>query len=213
MMKRLFLLLGLMLGIAGVQAQVPAEVTDVMNKCRAAMTNPNGLEYEMDTKAGLGPLAMKMHFVIADKGNLNRTTMTMKIMGIEVTTESGFDGINTWEIEHSEKRDTITITKGDTRKKSEGDLSLDLDKKYNKAKMKLKDGYYEIAFSEPKDKDNEAKSVTIKVQEKNHILREVRSGARGAKVTMTVTKVRVGLKDSYFKINLSEYPNAVVIRN
>lgn len=211
-MKKLFLLLTLVLGVASAQAQIPAEVTDVMNKCRAAMTNANGLEYEMDTKAGLGPLAMKMHFVIADKGNLNRTTMTMKIMGIEVTTESGFDGINTWEIEHSEKGDTITITKGDTRKKSEGDLSLDLDKKYNKAKMKQKDGYYEIAFSEPKDKSNEVKSVTVKISEKNYVMREIRSGARGAKVTMTITKVRVGLKDSYFKLNLSEYPNAVVIR-
>lgn len=212
-MKRVFLLLALVLGIASVQAQVPAEVTDVMDKCRAAMTNPNGLEYEMDTKAGIGPLAMKMHFVIAEKGHLNRTVMTMKVMGVDVVTESGFDGTDTWKIERSSKGDTITFTRGDNRKKGKGDLSLDLDKKYNKAKMKLKDGYYEIAFSEPKDKDNEAKSVTIKVQEKNHILREVRSGARGAKVTMTVTKVRVGLKDSYFKINLSEYSNAVVIRN
>ena len=47
----------------------------------------------------------------------------------------------------------------------------------------------------------------------DYIMREVRSGARGAKVTMTITKVRVGLKDSYFKLDLSKYPNAVVIRN
>ena len=212
-MKRLFLLLGLMLGIAGVQAQVPAEVTEVMNKCRAAMANPNGLEYEMDMKAGIGPLAMKMHFVVADKGNLNRTAMTMKIMGIEVTSESGFDGTDTWEIKHSEIGDTITITKGDTRKKSKGDLSLDLDKQYNKAKIKLKDGYYEITFSEPKDKSSEVKSITVKISEKNYVMREIRSSARGAKVTMTITKVRVGLKDSYFKLDLSKYPNAVVIRN
>ena len=212
-MKRLFLLLGLLLGIASAEAQIPAEVTKVMNKCRAAMVNPNGLEYEMDMKAGMGPLAMKMHFVIADKGNLNRTAMTMKIMGIEVTTESGFDGTDTWEIEHSSKSDTITITPGDKRKKSKGDLSFDLDKQYRKAKMKLKDGYYEITFSEPTSKDNEAKNVTVKISEKTYIMREVRSGARGAKVTMNITKVRVGLKDSYFKLDLSKYPNAVVIRN
>lgn len=212
-MKRLFLLLGLLLGIACAQAQISVEVTEVMDKCRAAMTNPNGLEYEMDMKTGIGPLAMKMHFVIADKGNLNRTAMTMKIMGIEVTTESGFDGSDTWEIEHSEKGDTITITKGDTRKKSKGDLSFDLDKQYRKAKMKLKDGYYEITFSEPKDKNNEVKNITVKISEKNYIMREVRSVARGAKVTMNITKVRVGFKDSYFKVDLSKYPNAIVIRN
>ena len=211
-MKKLFLLLGLLLGIASAEAQIPAEVTEVMNKCRAAMVNPNGLEYEMDMKAGMGPLAMKMHFVIADKGNLNRTAMTMKIMGIEVLTESGFDGTDTWEIEHSSKSDTITITPGDNRKKSKGDLSFDLDKQYRKAKMKLKDGYYEITFSEPKSKDNEAKNVTVKISEKNYIMREVRSGARGAKVTMNITKVRVGLKDSYFKLDTTKYPDAVIIR-
>lgn len=212
-MKRIFLLLALSLGIAGIQAQVPAEVTDVMDKCRAAMTNAAGVEYEMDVKAGMGPLSVKIHFVVADKGDLNRSISTTKIMGVDVVTESGFDGTDTWKIDRSSKGDTITFTHGNNRKKSKGDLWLDLDKKYNKAKMKLKDGYYEISFSEPKDKDNEIKSATIKVQEKNYILREMRSGARGAKVTMTVTKMRVGLKDNYFKLDLSKYPNAVVIRN
>lgn len=212
-MKKLFLLLSLALGTAFAQAQVPAEVTAVMDKCRAAMVNPNGLEYEMDMKAGMGPLTMKMHFVVAEKGNLNRTAMTMKIMGVEATTESGFDGTDTWEISHSDGTDTITITKGDKRKKSKGDLSLDLDKKYRKAKMKLKDGYYEITFSEPKDSSCEAKSITVKISEKNYVMREIRSGARGAKVTMVITKVRVGLRDSYFKLDLSKHPNAIVIRN
>ena len=212
-MKRLFLLLGLLLGIASAEAQIPAEVTKVMNKCRAAMVNPNGLEYEMDMKAGMGPLAMKMHFVIADKGKLNRTLMSMKVLGTEVVTESGFDGTDTWEIDHSPKGDTITFTRGNNQKKSKDELSFDLDKQYRKAKMKLKDGYYEITFSEPTSKDNEAKNVTVKISEKTYIMREVRSGARGAKVTMNITKVRVGLKDSYFKLDLSKYPNAVVIRN
>lgn len=211
-MKKLLLLLTFVLGVAGVQAQVPAEVTDVMDKCRVAMTNAAGLEYEMDTKAGIGPLAVKMHFVVADKGKLNRTTMNMKIMGMEVTSETGFDGTDSWEISHSSKGDTITFTHGDKRKKSDGDLNLDLDKKYRKAKMKLKEGYYEISFSEPKSKDNEAKNVTVKISEKNYIMREVRSGARGAKVTMNITKVRVGLKDSYFKLDTTKYPDAVIIR-
>ena len=212
-MKRLFLLIALAIGIAGAQAQIPAEVSEVMGKCRTAMTNAAGIEYEMDMKAGMGPVAMKMHFVIANKGNLNRTLMSMKVLGAEVVTESGFDGTDTWEIDHSANGDTITFTRGDIRKKSKGDISLDLDKQYNKAKMKLKDGYYEITFSEPKDKISEVKSISVKISEKTYIMRELRSGARGAKVTMNITKVRVGLKDSYFKLDLSKYPNAVVIRN
>lgn len=215
-MKKLLLLITLAFGIASAQAQIPAEVTEVMEKCRAAMTNATGLEYEMDMKAGMGPVAMKMHFVIANKGNLNRTLMSMTVLGTEIVSENGFDGTDTWEIDYAAKetqRDTITFTRGNKQKKSEGELSYDLDKQYNKAKMKLKDGYYEITFSEPKDKASEVKSTTVKISEKNYVMREMRTGARGAKVTMKITKVRVGLKDNYFKLDLTKYPNAVVIRN
>ena len=215
-MKKLFLLLALAFGIAGAQAQIPAEVTAVMEKCRAAMTNATGLEYEMDMKAGIGPVAMKMHFVIANKGQLNRTLMSMTVLGTEIVTENGFDGTDTWEIDHAAKetqRDTITITHGNKQQKSKGELSYDLDKQYNKAKMKLKDGYYEITFSEPKDKTSEVKSATVKISQKNYVIREMRTSARGAKVTMKITKIRVGLKDSHFKVDLSKYPNAIVIKN
>ncbi|MCR5424181.1 MAG: hypothetical protein K6E93_05390 [Bacteroidales bacterium] len=211
-MKKAILILSMLIGIASAHAQIPAEVTTVMNKCRAAMSNANGLEYEMDMKAGMGPVSMKMHFVVADKGKLNRTTVITKILGMEVTTESGFDGTDTWEIKHYEKSDTITFTRGNKSKKGSGALDLDLDKQYNKAKLKLKDGYHEITFSDPKDKSCELKSVDVKISAKNHTIREVRGGARGAKVTMTVTKIRVGLPDSHFKPNLTQYPNAVVIR-
>ena len=202
----------MLIGISVSYGQIPAEVTDVMNRCRTAMNNPNGLEYEMDVKAGMGPVSMNMHFIIANKGELNRTQFTIKILGKEVSSESGFDGTQTWEIDRSPKGDTITITPGKNMKKSKGDLQLDLDKQYKKAKIKLKDGYYVITFSEPIDSSNEVKSITIKISEKNYTVREVRSGARGAKVTMTITKIRVGLKDSHFKLNLAQYPNAVVIR-
>ncbi len=214
-MKRLFLLLALALGIANAQAQIPTEVTEVMGKCRAAMANATGLEYEMDMKAGIGPVAMKMHFVVANKGNLNRTLMRMTVLGTEIVTENGFDGTDSWEIDHAAKEtqsDTITFTHGNKKKKSKNELSYDLDKQYNKAKMKLKDGYYEITFSEPKDKTNEVKSATVKISEKNYVIREMRTGARGAKVTMKITKIRVGLKDSYFKLDTSKYPGAVIIR-
>ena len=210
-MKRLVNLIAfvfLAFGGVGAQAQIPSEVTDVMNRCRAAMTNVAGLEYEMDMKAGMGPVALKMHFVSAKKGDLSRTRVVTKVLGMEITTESGFDGTNTWEV----KDDTITITRGNTMKKGKEEMNLALDKQYRKAKMKQKDGFYEITFTEPKDSSVEAKSVTVKVSDKNYVLRELRSGARGAKLTMTVTKIHVGLHDNYFKLDLSKYPNAVVIK-
>lgn len=211
-MKKTLLFLAILLGFAGIRAQIPADVTDVMNRCRAAMSNASGLEYEMDMKAGMSLVSVKMHLVVANKGDMNRVTTTTTILGIEVVTESGFDGTESWEVKHSTKNDTIIITKGNPKEKGDDYLILDYDKQYNKAKMKLKDGYYVITFSNPKDKSSEVKSVTVKISSKGYTLREIRSGARGAKVTMTITKIRVGLKDSYFKLNPAKYPNAAIIR-
>lgn len=199
-------------GMLGVRAQIPSEVTAVMTKCRTAMENPNGLEYEMDIKAGIGPVAMKMHMVVAEKGKMSRVLFSTRVLGQDVVTENGFDGTDTWEIDRSAKADTITFTRGDHRKKDKNVLSTDFDKRYRKAKMKEKDGFYVITFSEPIDKDSEAKSVTVKVSKKNHAMQEMKTSAKGASVTMTVTKIRVGLKDEYFKVDLGKFPNAVVIK-
>lgn len=78
--------------------------------------------------------------------------------------------------------------------------------------MKHKDGYYEITFSEPKDKKKEAKSMTVKIAEKNYVIREMHTSTRGARMTMNITKIRIGLKENYFKLDLTKYPNAVIIR-
>ncbi len=211
-MKKLFLLLALLLDLAGVQAQIPAEVTEVMDKCRTAMSNPAGIEYKMDTKVGIGPLSLKMKFVVAEKGALNRIRMTTKILSMEMTTESGFDGTNNWELKHTDKGDTIILTKGTANKSNDGELDLDLDRQYRRAKMKTKNNQYEITFSDPKDKTSEVKSVTVRISANDYTMREVRSGLRGAKVTMTISKIRVGIKDGHFKPPLARYPDAVVIR-
>lgn len=208
MRKAILFVVAMLLGAAGVRAQIPAEVTAVMDKCRTAMENPNGLEYEMDIKAGIGPLAMKMRMVVASKGKMSRTSFSTRVLGNDIVVENGFDGTDTWENEG----DTITITRGDHRKKDKNVLSTDFDKRYRKAKMKEKDGYYVITFTEPKDKDNEAKSVTTWLSMKSCMMQELKTTAKGASVTMKVTKIRTGLKDDYFKVDLGKFPNAVVIR-
>lgn len=212
-MKKTALMLVALLGMFVAQAQIPAEVTDVMNRCKAAMTNPSGIEYEMNMKAGMGIISMNIYVVNATKGTKHRTTVSTKVLGIEVTTEDGFNGTESWHITHTDEADTITISRGPSNTKLKGELEWDYAKRYKKAKMKVSDGYYVITFSEPVDKSNEAKSVVIKVSTKNYTLHEIKSGARGAKVTMTITKIRIGLSDNYFKLDLDRYPNAVVIRN
>ena len=194
------------------QAQIPAEVKDILKKCGDKSHFSGGAEIDIKLHVGAVIASMNGTMKVCKKGDKSFSVVKMKVLGHEIYTETGFDGTDSWEISHSSKGDTITFTHGDKRKKSDGNLNLDLDKKYRKAKMKLKDGYYEISFSEPRDKDNEVKSVNVKISEKNYVMREIRSGARGAKVTMTITKIRVGLKDSYFKLDLTKHPDAVVIR-
>lgn len=211
-MKKLLLTLLLALGMAGIHAQIPAEVTTVMDKCRQTFANANGLEYTMDMKTKLGPVTvMDMRFVIANKGEMSRTKMTVKVLDEEVATESGFDGKEAWEIKHSKGHDTIVFSQ---KKKDDGvsELNLNLDKEYRTAKMKNKGDYYEITFSDPVDKKSEAKKITVKISTKTYHLIEMKTSARGANVVMTFNKYRIGLKDDYFKVNLSQYPKAVVIR-
>lgn len=212
-MKKVVLMLVALLGMFEVQAQIPAEVTDVINRCRTAMTNPSGIEYEMDMKAGMSIIALNTHIVNATKGEKPRYSLSIKVLGVDMTVEDGYDGTESWHFSRSGEVDTITITRGRSQKTKEGELAWDYDQVYKKAKMKVKDGYYVITFSEPVDRANEAKTVVIKVSTKNYILRELKTSAKGVTVTMTITKVRVGLSDNYFKLDLSRYPNAVVIRN
>ncbi|MBO4599757.1 MAG: hypothetical protein J5641_03355 [Bacteroidales bacterium] len=196
-----------------VHAQIPAEVTNVMNKCQAAMSNPNGIEYNMDMKVAMGPVTLtNSHMAIASKGEMSRVEVGMRVVGVEVTMLSGFDGNESWEVISTGKDDTIRITKGSKETKGGEGVDLDLAKGFKKAKMKLIDGYYEIDYSDPIDKKSELKKLSLKVSAKNFYLREMKTSAHGAKVTMTITKIRLGLKDNYFKLDLSKYPNAVVVR-
>ncbi len=213
MKKLLLTMAAIMLAAITLQAQIPAEVTNVMNKSRAVMSNPAGLEYTLTIKTNMGPVTLfSMNSVMGEKGERKRVRTDMKALGVEIVSESGFDGTQYWEIKHNPDADTIILSKTSTQKKNESDVDFNFDKKYKKAKLKQKDDYYEIVFSEPKDKAEEAKSVTVKVSSKNYYMREIKTSARGAHLVMSFSKYRIGLKDDYFKIDLSKYPKAVVVR-
>ena len=87
-----------------------------------------------------------------------------------------------------------------------------MDKKYKKAKIKVKDDCYEIDFSNPVDKKSEAKNTTLKVAKKSFIFREMETKVKTAKLSVTLTKLKVGVKDDSFALDLDKYPGAVVIR-
>ena len=207
--KILFLTLAMFMAVLHVNGQVPSEVKEVMRKCEAAMSSPQGVEIDMNVKTSLAFVKlMNMRLVTGEKGSKSKALMTMSILGKEVTIESGFDGEQEWVATD----DTVTITKTTTKGKGDSELNFNLANEYKKAKMKLKNDCYEIDFSEPVDKKNEAKSVSVKVSKKDYRLREMKMSMKGAKATITINKVRFGLKDDYFKLDLSKYPKAKVIR-
>ena len=56
------------------------------------------------------------------------------------------------------------------------------------------------------------KKMTVKIAKDSYYLREFTAVMGMGKVTMTVTKVTVGAKDSMFKLDMNRYKNAVVVR-
>ena len=111
-------------GIVTTNAQVPAEVSAVLKKSSVAMSDPTGVEYEMDIKVKMlmvNVLSGKM--TMASLGEKNRFTMTVKAMGQEMITEGGFDGEYEWEHTKGLGADTLYITR--TTKKSVGENEID----------------------------------------------------------------------------------------
>ena len=204
------------------QAQIDSKVKDVMQKCVKAMENPAGVEYDMDFKIGMGEVSMmSCHVLAGSKGNLSKAIVTAKVFGIEAKTETGFDGNEEWEWSHTpsfdlndtEKKDTVIIHKAAERKKSPMDLDLDIIEMYRKATMKIDGDNYVITLSDPVEQEKELpKEVLVTVAKNSYYLRELSMEQEGASITMTVTNVKTGLTDDYFRFDPKRYPDAVVVR-
>ena len=115
-------------GIVTANAQVPAEVSAVLKKSSVAMSDPTGVEYEMDIKVKMlmvNVLSGKM--TMASLGEKNRFTMTVKAMGQEMITEGGFDGEYEWEHTKGLGADTLYITRTTNKSVGEYDIDFNLD--------------------------------------------------------------------------------------
>ena len=53
--------------------------------------------------------------------------------------------------------------------------------------------------------------MNVKVSKSNYMMKELKMSAKGAKVTINIKKVKKGLGDNYFKLDMSKYPNAKVV--
>ena len=92
----------LLCSLLSVQAQIPAEVTDMMRKCKDNMTHASGIE--MDTKIHMSVTLMSvdMNFTVMTKGSKLLMKTSMKKLGNDIRSESGFDGEQAWEFKHVE---------------------------------------------------------------------------------------------------------------
>lgn len=212
-MKKMLMLLLVMTSIA-LQAQIPAQVKDILQKCSDKMDNPAGIE--MDLKLHLGMVVMSFNGSIkmCEKGDKSFSIVSVKAMGKEMYTEQGYDGTQEWEFTKAtgkEERDSLIITKKTKKSKGEYDVDLDFDKEYSKAKLKETSKFWEITFTEPKDKDA-PKKTTVKIVKNTYMLHEIEAKQSIATMRMTVTKMKVGVSDDVFKLDMQKFPNAVVVR-
>jgi len=155
---------------------------------------------------------------VAEKNGKTKATMVMKVLGREVRTEEGFDGTQEWSYRHidlkkkgKEYKDTLTIKK--TTKKSESDYDIDfsVDKDYKTATVKVSGRYYELTFTNPVKKDDPKKMV-VKIDKDKYYFREMKAKQSGVSMTMTVTQIKIGVRDDVFKFDPKNYPNAVIVR-
>lgn len=195
-------------------AQIPAEVIDVLKKCDEKMSNPAGLEIDGTIKAKMFIFSMNGTLKSYMKGDKSKDIMRVKAMGFEEYEESGFDGTQEWTYKKPAKekeRDSLIIKKADKRAKSESNLDMDIYKEYNKAKMKISGRYYVITLTNPKTKDSPKKTI-LKIDKETFYAREMYAKEGGGSMTVTITKIKVGVNDNVFILDPKKYPKAVVVR-
>lgn len=212
-MKQILILLLLQLCMVA-QAQIPAEVTEIMKKCGEKFKSDNGLEIDMKLHVGAVIASMNGTMKICKKGDKSFSVMKMKVKGHEMYRETGYDGTQTWtygKAVDEEERDTLTITKGAKKKKEKFSVDMGLDKEYKNAKLKTTDKFYEITFTGPLTKDTPKKSI-IRIVKDTYMLHEYETKVSIASMKMTVTKIKLGASDNLFVFDQNKYPNAVVVR-
>ena len=217
-MIRIFMLVvTAMMATVMIHAQIDPQVIEVLKKSQEKMSNPHGTEIEMTIDVTLMVKLTGMKIKCSEKNNKIRLFMESKVMGQELTVETGFDGQQEWQYIHRKdeddkaKRDTLTIIKTTQKPKNEHSVDFGIYKEYKTAKIKLNGQYYEITLTKPVKKDSPSKVVML-IDKDKYYFREMKTKVNGATMTMQLTKIKIGVSDDVFKLDLKKYPNAVVVR-
>ena len=206
-----------MMVAVNVNAQIDSQVIEVLKKSQEKMSSPLGTEIEMTVDVTLMVKLSAMKMKALEKNNKLRVIMESKMFGEELMVETGFDGQQERNYMHRKdegskaKRDTLTITKTTKKPKNENAIDFGIYKNYKTAKMKLDGQYYEITFTKPVKKDSPSK-VVMKIDKDKYYFREMTTKVKGTTMTMKLNKIKIGVSDDVFKLDLKKYPNAVVVR-
>ena len=200
-----------------IHAQIDPQVIEVLKKSQEKMSSPHGTEIEMTIDITLMVKLTGMTIKCSEKNNKLRMLVESKVMGQELTVETGFDGQQEWRYIHRKdednkaKRDTLTIIKTNQKPKNEHSVDFGIYKEYKTAKMKLDGQYYEITLTKPVKKDSPSKVVML-IDKDKYYFREMKTKVKGVTMTMRLKKIKIGVSDDVFKLDINKYPNAVVVR-
>ena len=206
-----------MMATVMIHAQIDPQVIEVLKKSQEKMSNPHGTEIEMTIDVTLMVKLTGMKIKCSEKNNKMRMFVESKLMGQELTVETGFDGQQEWRYIHRKdeddkaKRDTLTIIKTTQKPKNENSVDFGIYKEYKTAKIKLNGQYYEITLTKPVKKDSPSKVVML-IDKDKYYFHEMKTKVKGTTMTMRLTKIKIGVSDDVFKLDLKKYPKAVVVR-
>ena len=208
MKKALFSIL-LFLCSIGVSAQIPARVTEIMNKVNDVMDIETGSILEMKMSISMLVSMGSVNIKSYQKDNKEYSVIEGSILGKQVKQISGDDGIKHWEFDSL--TDSLIITKSEDAEKSEYDLDLSLSKDYKKATLKDKSKYYEITFTDPYDEKETPSRTVIKIRKEDYMFEEMSAKMGPLKMTMTLVNFQKTVpNDKYFVFRQSDFPNAKI---
>ena len=213
-MKRTISILLLAAGLVSgsMQASIPAEVVDVLKKSDAAMTHPDGVGLEIQANVKALFITMDMNIQTFTKGEKSLMKMTTSIMGESAMALEGCDGVRAWEYSAATgEQDTLIIYSKPKEADSEYSPDFDLYEEYEDAKIKLKNGTYEIVFTKPKKPDTPKKTTMI-IDATTYQALSMITKEGVATVNAEFRNLQLGnIDDSIFVFDRSAYPKAVVI--
>ena len=205
-LKLLFLSFLLLGSHTTLSAQISDEIKEIVKKCGEKMEDPRGVDMDMTIKV----LMIKTHCRVVSKGEKAFMTTSFKVLGKSATIEAGFDGTQEWE--YNSATDSLVITKTTKKSNKDEDLDFDLASKFKTAKMKEKNGLYEINFTDPIIKDG-PKKASMKINKSNYYLSEMQAGSGMMSITFTINKIKIGgISDDVFVLDTKKYPTAKIAR-